>query len=47
MEIWKQELYHHGIKGMKWGKKNGPPYPLNYSDLSASEKRAKKKMLKD
>lgn len=22
------ELYHHGIKGQKWGKKNGPPYPL-------------------
>lgn len=22
------ELYHHGIKGMKWGVKNGPPYPI-------------------
>lgn len=22
------ELYHHGIKGQKWGIKNGPPYPL-------------------
>ena len=22
------ELYHHGIKGMKWGVMNGPPYPL-------------------
>ena len=22
------ELYHHGIKGQKWGKRNGPPYPL-------------------
>lgn len=21
-------LQHHGIIGMKWGKKNGPPYPL-------------------
>jgi hypothetical protein len=20
---------HHGIIGQKWGKKNGPPYPLN------------------
>ena len=23
------ELYHHGIKGQKWGVKNGPPYPLD------------------
>lgn len=22
-------LYHHGIKGQKWGVKNGPPYPLS------------------
>lgn len=21
-------LYHHGIKGQKWGIQNGPPYPL-------------------
>lgn len=33
------ELYHHGIKGQKWGARNGPPYPLNSSDKSASEKR--------
>lgn len=25
---------------MKWGKKNGPPYPLDASDHSASEKKA-------
>ena len=23
------ELYHHGIKGMHWGVRNGPPYPLD------------------
>ena len=25
------ELYHHGIKGQKWGVRNGPPYPLYYN----------------
>ena len=33
-------LAHHGILGMKWGKKNGPPYPLGASDHSQSEKKA-------
>ena len=31
---------HHGILGQKWGQKNGPPYPLDASDHSASEKKA-------
>lgn len=24
-----EELYHHGVKGQKWGVRNGPPYPLS------------------
>ena len=39
----KDELSHHGIDGQKWGVRNGPPYPLDKSDYSNSEKRALKK----
>ena len=27
--VYKDYLMHHGIKGQKWGVKNGPPYPLD------------------
>lgn len=33
-------LAHHGILGQKWGRKNGPPYPLSASKHSAAEKKA-------
>ena len=33
-------LSHHGILGQKWGKRNGPPYPLDSNDHSAREKKA-------
>lgn len=33
-------IQHHGILGQRWGKMNGPPYPLGASDHSASEKKA-------
>lgn len=36
-------LYHHGIMGMHWGVKNGPPYPLDYKSHSAQEKRENSK----
>lgn len=32
-------LVHHGIKGMKWGKRNGPPYPLGESQKSLRERK--------
>ena len=32
-------LIHHGIEGQHWGKKNGPPYPLDYSSHSAEQKK--------
>lgn len=44
MEPWREELYgelyHHGILGQKWGRHNGPPYPLAPGNHSASEKKA-------
>jgi hypothetical protein len=38
-----EELYHHGIMGMQWGKQNGPPYPIREGDHSIAEKRAMRK----
>ena len=33
-------ICHHGILGMRWGRRNGPPYPLDSGDHSASEKKS-------
>lgn len=28
-----RKLYHHGVKGQKWGVRNGPPYPIDHKVL--------------
>ena len=33
-------LDHHGILGQRWGKRNGPPYPLGGGDYTVTEQRA-------
>lgn len=30
------EIQHHGIKGQKWGVKNGPPYPIDGNGVEKS-----------
>lgn len=37
------ELYHHGIFGQRWGKRNGPPYPLSRSQKSRKEKKGEER----
>lgn len=38
-------ISHHGIEGQMWGKRNGPPYPLDpEKDYSPREKRLAKKV---
>ena len=36
-------LTHHGIRGQKWGKRNGPPYPLSGRQYSQAEEKFKNK----
>ncbi|MCI8569718.1 MAG: hypothetical protein HFH39_11740 [Lachnospiraceae bacterium] len=39
-------LAHHGIKGQKWGVKNGPPYPLDRKDKNKVKKTEKPGIIK-
>jgi hypothetical protein len=33
-----EDIYHHGTKGMHWGVKNGPPYPIGNLQKKTSSK---------
>ena len=39
------ELKHYGVKGMKWGVHNGPPYPINRKKVAIRNHRDKIKGL--
>lgn len=40
MNEYTRELMHHGVLGMEWGKRMGPPYPLKPSMHSSKERKA-------
>lgn len=41
------ELYHHQIKGARWGERNGPPYPLSPEDHTAAQIKSNPKIAKE
>ena len=44
IKMGENELYHHGVLGMSWGDRNGPPYPLSGSAKKFARAEAKKKI---
>lgn len=43
METYNDWLAHHGIPGMHWGERNGPPYPLRPMQYTKEELKEKRK----
>ena len=35
LKLYEQYIEHHGVKGQKWGVRNGPPYPIEDKTLAA------------
>lgn len=40
------QLVHHGIKGQKWGVRNGPPYPIDSEKAERTTKSGKMKTIR-
>ena len=45
-DLTEEFLEHHGILGMKWGVRKGPPYPLGGGLKGWAQRRKKKKLYK-
>ena len=46
-DICEEELYHHGVLGQSWGRRHGPPYPLDGVDKKIARAEAKRKREKE